>query len=409
MKLYLYDDRAADQWRPFALTRPIGELRFGSMTLRERIEHWADTPATGALTRPWLADFSEEGAPPVQARGSLSGGEATLLLSSRFVPHDARSPVALDPTAGVTVLVCRGEVAGCLVPAGAEMPDEGWVMEPGPIPGAESVEVPGRMLASVWQLIEFGHARLARDVARIAESREDASLPAGVYRIGAGPVVLSDGVTIEPGVVFDTREGGVLLGERTVVQAGARLQGPIAAEADCRFLGGAYSGVSADSRSYLRGEIEASTTLGYVNKAHDGFLGHAVIGRWVNMGALTTNSDLKSTYGEVSLGGPDGPIGTGLQKLGCMIGDHAKTAIGTLLTTGTVVGAGASIFGDRSPDRWVRPFSWGSGGSVCSYELDRFLDTAAVVLERRGVDATDQVRSWLSACWHQAEKEAASL
>jgi UDP-N-acetylglucosamine diphosphorylase/glucosamine-1-phosphate N-acetyltransferase len=409
MNLYLFDDRKADAWRPFALTRPIGELRFGALTLRERIERWAEIRATGALTRPWLTDFSETGAPPAHARDSLSESAPTLLVSSRFVPHDERSPIPLEVAGETTLLLCRDEVAGCLVPAGAELPDEAWMLDPGPLPGASTAEVPGRMLESVWQLVEFGPERLARDLARMGKGIAHADLPAGVYRMGTGPVVLSDGVVIEPGVVFDTSEGGVALGTGTVVRAGARLQGPIATGPDCRLLGGAYSGVSAGARSYLRGEVEASTTLGFVNKAHDGFLGHAVVGRWVNLGALTTNSDLKSTYGAVSLGGPDGPVATGLQKLGCLIGDHAKTAIGTLLTTGTVVGAGASIFGREAPERWAAPFSWGTGGSACSYDLERFLTTAATVLERRGVEPTEQVRSWLSACWQQAGKDAGVL
>lgn len=409
MNLFLFDDRKADQWRPFALTRPIGELRFGAQTLRERIEQWVQISAKASLTRSWLTDFSEAGAPRAQSRGGLSGGEAALLLSSRFVPHDERCPVPLDPAGGLRVFVCRDQVAGCLVPADADMPDEAWMMDPGPIDGASVVEVPGRMLESVWQLVEFGPERLARDVARIGEAHAHASLPVGAYQIGTGPVVLADGVVIEPGVVIDTTAGGVALGAGTVVQAGARLQGPIAAGLDCRFLGGHYSSVSAGARSYLRGEVEASTMLGFTNKAHDGFLGHAVVGRWVNLGALTTNSDLKNTYGAVSLGGPDGPVDTGLQKLGCLIGDHAKTAIGTLLTTGTVVGAGACLFGERAPDRWSWPFSWGTGGSACSYDLERFLDTAGVVLGRRGVEPTDQVESWLSACWGQAGKEAGAL
>jgi UDP-N-acetylglucosamine diphosphorylase / glucose-1-phosphate thymidylyltransferase / UDP-N-acetylgalactosamine diphosphorylase / glucosamine-1-phosphate N-acetyltransferase / galactosamine-1-phosphate N-acetyltransferase len=93
--------------------------------------------------------------------------------------------------------------------------------------------------------------------------------------------------------------------------------------------------------------VEETVVLGYSNKAHDGFLGHAYLGRWVNLGALTTNSDLKNNYGTIRMWTPGGETDTGLIKLGCLLGDYVKTGIGALLNTGTVVGAGSNLFGTR--------------------------------------------------------------
>ncbi len=410
MRLFLFDDRLADAWRPFALTRPIGEVRFGSLTLRARIERWAERSTTASFTRRWLTDFSERGAPPAISRTQATdGGEAAVWMSSRFVPHDdAPSPASLATDAPV-LFVCRGQIAGYLAPASGEVPDGAWMLNPVEPAGAETVELPGRMLDSVWHLVEFGLERLIQDVRRTAADRTGTpDLPTGVHMLGDGPIVFGSDVSLEPGVILDTRRGGITLGDRVEVRAGARIEGPFAAADDCRFLGGAYSGVSAGEHSYLRGEIEATTTFGFVNKAHDGFLGHSVVGRWVNLGALTTNSDLKNTYGPVALGGPHGSEVTGLLKLGCLLGDHVKTAIGTLLTTGTVVGAGASVFGDRSPGRWVAPFAWGADGAAGSYELERFLITTNRVFRRRGAEVDDRVRAWVTACWQQAIDEAGS-
>ena len=406
MRLFLFDDRLADAWQPFALTRPVGEIRFGAMTLRERIEGWAGQSAEASFTRPWLSEFCELDAPPALPRGAVPGRGPLLLMCSRFVPYgEAPSPNFSEPD-GPVVFVCRGQIAGCMIPAGEDVPDGDWMMDPVDLDGADTIELPGRMLGSVWNLVEFGPERLERDVRGLAVERTQTAVPSGVHVLGDGPVVLGHGVTLEPGVVLDTRRGGVALGDRSEVRSGTRLAGPFAADVDCRLLGGSFAGVSAGARSYLRGEVEDTTTLGFVNKAHDGFLGHAVIGRWVNLGALTTNSDLKSTYGAISLGGPGGPIETGLIKLGCLLGDHVKTAIGTLLTAGTVVGAGASIFGERSAGKWVAPFSWGTGAAAGSYELPSFLNTVERVLARRDVEADDRVRAWLSACWQRAVDEA---
>lgn len=406
MKLYVFDDRAADSWRPFSLTRPTGEVRFGSQTLRARIERWAMLPATASLTRTWLADFTERGAPSAGPRDGPQTGDGVLLMCSRFVPHDDAPSPDLTAADGPVLFVCRDQIAGLLIPKGGELPDSDWMLDPFEPGGATTVHVPGRMLDSVWHLVEFGPERLLHDVRRAAEGSDSApNLPDGVHLLGDGPVVLGENVTLEPGVVLDTRRGGVMLGSRSEIRTGARIEGPFAADADCRLLGGDYVCVSAGVRSHLRGELEATTTFGFVNKAHDGFLGHSVVGRWVNLGALTTNSDLKSTYGSVTIGGPDARVDTGLLKFGCLLGDHVKTAIGTLLTTGTVVGAGATVFGDRAPGQWVAPFAWGATGSAGSYELERFLVTAKRVFRRRDLEIDDQIRSWLSGCWRQAVEE----
>jgi UDP-N-acetylglucosamine diphosphorylase/glucosamine-1-phosphate N-acetyltransferase len=145
--------------------------------------------------------------------------------------------------------------------------------------------------------------------------------------------------------------------------------------------------------------VEESVILAYSNKAHDGFLGHAYVGRWVNLGAFTTNSDLKNNYGTVRVGAADGPMETGLMKVGCFLGDHVKTGIGTYLNTGTVVGAGSNVFGGAMPPTWIPPFSWGSGRELVEYRLEAFLEVAARVMERREVELDSGTTDVLRKAW----------
>ena len=152
-------------------------------------------------------------------------------------------------------------------------------------------------------------------------------------------------------------------------------------------------------RSTVRGEISTSVFLGFSNKAHDGFLGHSVVGTWVNLGAGTTTSNLKNTYGEVQLEVGTERIATGRQFLGTLFGDHAKTAIGTLLGTGTVVGAGANLFGTRRPESMVPAFAWGTDDPGRRLACRMFLQTAARVLPRRNVAFDDTARRYLEALW----------
>jgi UDP-N-acetylglucosamine diphosphorylase/glucosamine-1-phosphate N-acetyltransferase len=204
-----------------------------------------------------------------------------------------------------------------------------------------------------------------------------------------------DGVGFQP-------EGPVLVRRGAHVHAFTRLVGPCLIAEDVVVNGGRISGSSIGERSRVAGEVSSSIFLGHANKAHDGFIGHSVLGRWVNLGASTVNSNLKNTYGDVSLWTPHGNEPTGLQFLGTFFGDHAKTAIGTRLTTGTVIGAGANVFGSGATPKYVAPFSWGVDDPV-AWELDAFLRTAERVMSRRQVALTDKVRRQLGVAWRMSQ------
>jgi UDP-N-acetylglucosamine diphosphorylase/glucosamine-1-phosphate N-acetyltransferase len=401
LKLYLFDDRVADAWHPFALTRPAGELLFGALLLRERLERYAGRPATASLTRPWLRSFQEPGAPVAVPRSAASPDHERLLLCSRFVPTIGER---FEGRGQRPILLLAGDgVAGCYLPAGHPGPATEWLEEPEAGPVADHWEtriVSGALVGAAWQLITGNPGQLVADLTDDPRARGDSGEPpSGTFRVGGHAILLGEGVRVEPGVVFDTRDGPVALSDGVEVLAGSRIAGPFFAGRGTRLLGGPYERVGAGPECRLRGEIEDSVVLGYSNKAHGGFLGHSYIGRWVNLGALTTNSDLKNTYGPIRLGGPAEEVETGLTKLGCLLGDHVKTAIGTRIHAGTVVGAGANLFGDSAPERWVPAFAWGSGSDASVFERPRFVEVAARVLRRRGIDVDEATREWLGACW----------
>lgn len=402
MKLYLFDDREADGWAPFALSRPVSELRFGTLLLRERLERFAGRAADGLLTRPWLSAYDEAGAPPAETLPGLSDDEDRLLLSSRLVPDDG---ARFDPPEGPALLRAGGRPAGCWLPAGRPAPDAGWLERPAPLPGGGEATIGGRLLAAAWEIVRDGMERTADDVERLApdDARVGAGeLPDGVTRDGDAALHLEEGVRLEPGVHLDLRGGPVWLGPRVEVLSGARLAGPLYAGRDSRLLGGPLGPLSTGPVSKLRGEVTETTALGWVNKAHAGHLGHAVLGRWVNLGAGTTNSDLKNNYGPVRLAGPEGERETGLLKLGGLLGDHVRTAIGTLVPTGAAIGTGANVFGAVRPPKWVPPFAWGTGPGAGVYRKDAFLETAETVMGRRDVAMGPGVREWLASVWDEA-------
>jgi hypothetical protein len=135
--------------------------------------------------------------------------------------------------------------------------------------------------------------------------------------------------------------------------------------------------------------------LGHSNKGHTGFVGSSYLGRWVNLGAGTTTSNLKNTYGPVQLWTPSGLTSTGLQFLGSLIGDHAKTGIGTMLTTGCVVGAGANIYGASVTPKRIPPFAWGDCEPYARFDGDKFIEVAERMMSRRHVSLSDGERRQL--------------
>ena len=126
--------------------------------------------------------------------------------------------------------------------------------------------------------------------------------------------------------------------------------------------------------------------MGYSNKGHEGFIGHSYLGEWINLGAMTTNSDLKNDYGEIKVSLNGRVINTGSMKIGCFIGDHTKTGIGTLLNTGLVVGFSNNLFGGALfSDKEIGHFKWGMPGNLTDYRLDKAMTVAKAVMNRRGI------------------------
>ena len=402
MKLYLFDDAGARKWRPFHRTRPAGELLFGCLLLRQRAELFWSTPCAGHLAGEALLGFEEPGAPPVVVPAQVDEDEGRLLMSSRCVPAWSEAP---EIDEAVTLRV-GDEVAGWYLPAGEPTPPEAELLDlPRAVAEQDAVEIEGTMLQHPWDLITGNGDRVRTDVPALFP-HSHAFLPAHVDQIGdEHPVSVGDDVVLEPGVVLDVRRGPVRMEDGVRVRSHTRLEGPAFVGERSTILGGSLAAVSIGPVCKIRGEVEESVVLGYANKAHDGYVGHAYLGRWVNLGAMTTNSDLKNNYGPIRVRHHETEIDTGLLKLGCFLGDHAKTGIGTLLNTGTVIGAGSNLFGAAMPPKYVPPFSWGSGRELGEYRLDAFLETAGRVMARRGHELTEELRVLLRRAWEESRQE----
>ncbi len=385
MKLFLLEPAApGPEWAPFAGVRPLSELRAGAWKIRERWEAALDLDTTAILGGP-APDFHEGFEPPLAPLTTIVG--PAVIAASWFAPTGG----ALDRTGSSRRLTHGGVTVAWIVPA-----DATWA---GPSDDGPSLEIPGRLLHGSHDLLAALEQFLAPDCLGFAAGEAD-PVPDSSIVLGDPSLVLCRGALVEPGVVFDTRAGAIVLEAGVEVRSGSRLEGPFHAGERCRLLGGHLRASVIGPRCSVKGEISTSLFLGYANKSHDGFVGHSIVGHWVNLGAGTTTSNLKNTYGTVALEVAGKRLPTGRQFLGTLFGDHAKTAIGTMLSTGTVVGAGANVFGPGAVPKYVPPMAWGSDGRERVTE-EGFLKVAERVLPRRDVAFTPERRASLAATYRR--------
>jgi UDP-N-acetylglucosamine diphosphorylase/glucosamine-1-phosphate N-acetyltransferase len=191
--------------------------------------------------------------------------------------------------------------------------------------------------------------------------------------------------------MIDASDGPVIIEDNTKIEPFSFIQGPSYIGRDCRIVGGRIrSGTSLGPVCRVGGEVEESIMLGYCNKYHEGFLGHAYLGEWVNLGALTTNSDLKNNYKGISVEIGGETVNSESIKVGCFIGDHTKTGIGTMLNTGINIGFSCNLYGaGLFADKRIPSFSWGVPGNLGRYRIDKAIETAEISIGRRGIKFTD--------------------
>lgn len=394
-----FDDAIARRLDPFSLTRPACELRAGALLTRERWSHATGLEFRGFVASRHLDDFDEPWSIGAY-RGVIPKG--TVLVNSRCA-------ISLAPAPAAYTWTCDGRIAAVLLPRDVDVAelDEETTLDAFVTPEARRVEVQGWWIERPWDLIRHLPAMLLADIVALgrtahARPREE------ILGAGAHDVFVEPGAEVERQVFFECTAGPVLIRRGAHVQAFTRIVGPCVIGVDSQVGGDRIATSSIGDVCKVHGEVSTSIFLGHANKGHDGFLGHSYLGRWVNLGAGTITSNLKNNYGTVELWTPDGEQDCGMQFLGTFFGDHAKTGIGTPLNTGTLIGAGANVFGSSMPPKMVPPFAWGDQPPYSTYRMDKFLETAKRMMARREVELSERQSAMLTAAAARAETLAGS-
>jgi len=391
MRLILFDREGENRlnFHPLSLSRPIFALRCGMTSLAEKLIAKLGNPPTAFFVPSYMAEvYRQEVEQPVNDSTALQGDDLLLLdgrVKAAEFSLEATGPscVMLDDDGEVLCAripqgdLCRlntDSLENLLASAKARLP-----------------VVPGRLAVwnYTWDLVLANAEQIKLDFAAAGrwgvEGRvEEPTVIRGEKR----NVYIAPGAVVHPMVVIDAEHGPVYIDEGAVIHPFTRLEGPCYI-GRCSMLLGCKCREGNSIGPYCRvgGEVEESIIHGYSNKYHDGFLGHAYVGQWVNLGALTTNSDLKNDYSDVSviLDGRT-PINTGSTKVGALIGDHAKTSIGVLLNTGAYLGAMTVVAtnGKLLP-KFLPSFGWYIEGAVTKgFGKAKLYQTAKVAMGRRG-------------------------
>ena len=395
MKLILLDIDAAARrnFDPLGLSRPLFELRCGITNLAEKLITRTQPAGVACFVPDYLADvYRAEAAWPVNDLAALAGDD--LLLVNARVKADSLNIDATGPGE-----VCLAE-DGSLLQARIRADDLGkiegtcitsWIDKAREVLPAVQANLPTWDYA--WDLMLANHDQLTADFAALGRSGiEGAVEQPNAIRGSEKDVFIAPGAVIHPMVIFDAEHGPIYLDENVEVHPFTRIEGPCYVGKGSILLGAkCREGNYIGPLCRIGGEIEESIIQGYSNKYHDGFLGHAYVGEWVNLGALTTNSDLKNDYSTVSVI-LDGrrPVDTGSTKVGSLIGDHTKTSIGTLFNTGSVAGAMAIIMATGEPlPKFIPSFAWFlQGVTTKGFGRKKLYETARSAMSRRGKEFT---------------------
>jgi UDP-N-acetylglucosamine diphosphorylase/glucosamine-1-phosphate N-acetyltransferase len=403
MRLCLVEDLAACGLEPLTLTRPAYDLVLGTTTIASKIARALGVgpgpQRRSCLIRSHLADVQKQREPHVVVndRDWLARGPV-MVVNGRWVP-----PVGfeLPDGYGPWVGLCDGQPACAWV-----WPEDAVALEP---LGVDSwfdrmtdqhggLDVGGEWIVRPWDLVSKNAEHLQRDFAAIGKSGVSNRHLATLALVGpVDRLWIHDTARIDPYTVFDTTNGPIILGTNVWVQPFTRIEGPCSIGADSQLFRANLRGcVTIGPNCRIGGEVESSIVHGYSNKYHEGFLGHAYIGEWVNLGAITSNSDLRNDYGEVHVPLQGDPIPTGSAKVGCFVGDHVRTGMGSMLNTGTAIGVMCNVLpaGILLP-KHVPSFTSVSYGRVApGFPLEKLFETARTVLGRRGKvfsDADEQL------------------
>jgi len=362
MTIILFDTPFSRQsLYPFTLTRPVADIRHGILTIKEKWEQ-----RTGLQVQALSEDYLQLAVPE---------GDSFLYIDASVVPAEGLVTSAMSLPIN-SWLASNDKLIAIRTSQPLAWPisvPEGWeqvLIEP-----VSTLEFP-------WQLFQTNDVALRSDFELLTKGRQSETIDASNIVFGKENVFIEEGATVRA-CIINAEEGPVYIGKGALVMEGTVIRGPVSVGNNAVVKMGAklYAGTTIGPYCTAGGEIKNSIIMGYSNKAHDGYLGDSVIGEWCNLGAGTTNSNIKNTAGIVKMWSniEKGLVPVGI-KAGLLMGDYSRSAINTTFNTGTVVGTCCNVFINGFPQKHIPSFTWGNE----NYELEKAIADAGRWMQMKG-------------------------
>ena len=391
--IVLFDQDQRTQLLPLSFTKPVAEFRFGILTMRQKWE------------RMLPGDYSYLTAEYLSNKYPLATASEYLFIAANICP---------------SMMLCAEIVH--LLPGEVLMQNDRVIAYRGGLDAfkeqtyANRVEYADALLCfdQLYDLFGRNGQALEEDYRLLTEGRESAPMPDSVRVLGKKVdadgmprIFLEEGVAIEE-AILNVKSGPIYLGKGVEVQEGTVIRGPFAAceHAVLNINTKVYGPTTLGPYVKAGGELNNVLFFGYTNKAHEGFLGNAVIGEWCNIGAGTNASNLRNDYADVKLWNyaKGRFLKTGLQFCGVIMGDHSRTGINSMLNTATVIGVGVNVYGSGYPRNFVPSFSEGGASGFGDVALAKFFRSADLMMERRGMRMSEEDRLIFEHIYMEADE-----
>ncbi len=352
MAIILFDDAFRDRLYPFTQTRAVADLRMGIVSIRERWQL-----KSGQEVYVHTEKYLQSRYPDFIA------GDHICVNASVMVDDDIFSRI-MSLQLGESLVDKQGLIAG--------RTDVLFTDNNITTAFTKSTTVEAKRLQHSWQLFQWNDKMMREDFVLLTKNRKSQPISSTNKITHAENIFVEEGAIVEHSFL-NASEGPVYIGKNVLLMEGSMIRGPFAAcEGSVVKMGTRiYGATTLGPHCTAGGEIKNSIMMGYNNKGHDGYLGDSVIGEWCNLGAGTTNSNIKNTAGSVKVW--DQYTKTFMeagQKCGVLMGDYSKTAINSSINTGSVIGVCANVFGNGLLPKYIKDFSWGIEGT---YEFDKAL------------------------------------
>ncbi|HMN48067.1 MAG TPA: GlmU family protein [Ignavibacteriaceae bacterium] len=392
MQICIFEDINYANFEPLVFSRPVYDLICGMTSLKEKVLRSYGDLKYSLHCRPYLADVVMKENPA--ALINKIEDDHCLFINGRIIaPQNLSEILPLLPTEDKVFV--NGETVIAAYLSGKNLDYKikhlNDLFSVNDFDGLPVKILDLKCANYLWDLININGEQISKDYDYVIHKSNRSNfldkIDASVHLVNKEKIFIGKNVTLKPGVVLDASNGPVFIDDNAFIYPNAFIEGPVYIGESSRIKSGAtiYENVTISKVCKIGGEVEQAIFMPYSNKQHSGFIGHAYIGSWVNLGADTNCSDLKNNYSKIRVKLSSGEVNSGSQFLGLMIGDHSKSAINTMFNTGSVIGFSCNIFGAGFPDKYVPSFTWGGAESYIHYDLQKAIDTAKVVLSRRKI------------------------